>query len=195
FEEPVGWGHAIDGAPRVERLGGHDGGGEYPFGGAGSADPRSEALSCACPGEAAGRGLDLADLSALGRPDQVAGQALLERTVEALPLDERDGGDLDRCGAGSSSSSSSIGAHSWCSAANASSISNWTAVTLMTRQSAARWVRYPSNAVLPTPASPRITRQRLSPRRSASRRESSSRRSASRPMSRVALRSDEECAD
>jgi len=100
-----------------------------------------------------------------------------------------------RCGAGSSSSSSSIGAHSWCSAANASSISDWTAVTLMTRQSAARWVRYSSSAVLPTPASPRITRQRLSPRRSASRRESSSRRSASRPMSRVALRSDEECAD
>ena len=36
--------------------------------------------------------------TALGGPDQVASQALLERAVEALPLDERDGGDLDAFG-------------------------------------------------------------------------------------------------
>ena len=90
-----------------------------------------------------------------------------------------------RCGAGSPSSSSRMGAHSWCNAANASSTSDWTAVTPMTRQSAARPARYSSSAVLPTPASPRITRQRLSPRRRASRRESSSRHSAARPISRA----------
>ena len=69
------------------------------------------------------------------------------------------------------------------SAANASSISNCRPATRTTRHPDAASRRYSSSAVLPTPASPRITRARLSPMRTASTRSSRTWHSAARPSS------------
>ena len=57
-----------------------------------------------------------------------------------------------RCRAGTASSRSNTGAHTWCNAANASSISDWTPATLTTRHPLACLAKYPSSVVLPTPA-------------------------------------------
>jgi len=103
------------------------------------------------------------DVARGGGPDSVAqvGYCLQTEQIPRRPTRNRSGTGPScnpkvtrsalPCGCGGTSSSSSIGAHSWCSDANASSISDWTVVTLMRRQSAARWVRYSSSAVLPTP--------------------------------------------
>ena len=66
---------------------------------------------------------------------------------------------------GSASSRSSNGAHSWCRPAYASSISDSTPAARATGQPDADSTRYSSSAVLPMPASPRRTSDRLSPRR------------------------------
>jgi hypothetical protein len=92
-----------------------------------------------------------------------------------------------RCGAGRRSRRSSIGAHSWCSTANASSISDWTPTARTTRQPGACPARYSNSAVLPTPGSPRTTRVRLSPARTAATSRSSTPHSARRPVSSVTV--------
>ena len=62
-----------------------------------------------------------------------------------------------RCGSGRCPRRSSSGPHSWCSAANASSISDSTPTARTTRISAADSTAYRSSAVFPTPASPHTT--------------------------------------
>ncbi len=73
-----------------------------------------------------------------------------------------------RCGFGKPGSLSSIGAHSWCNAANGSSISDCTPAIRARRHPEACRERCSSNAVLPTPGSPDTTIARLSPARTAS---------------------------
>ena len=85
-----------------------------------------------------------------------------------------------RCGPGNRSSSPSIGAHTWCRAANASSISDSTPDTRAMPRPAAHSMAYSSSAVLPTPGSPRSTSTPLRPPRTASSRLSSAARSALR---------------
>jgi hypothetical protein len=68
-----------------------------------------------------------------------------------------------RCGPGTASSRSSIGAHSWCSPAKASSISDWTPPARSMRQPGALLARYSSSASCPHPA-------RLAPPAAGSRR-------------------------
>ena len=88
-----------------------------------------------------------------------------------------------RWGSGSASSRSSIGAHSWCSPAYGSSISDSTPAIWTTRNPDARSVAWRSNAVLPTPASPRITSTALCPPRTFSSSRSSCACSSDRPCS------------
>ena len=57
------------------------------------------------------------------------------------------------------------GAHSCCSPANASSISDSTPAARTTLHPDACCTRYSSSALLPTPASPRNTSARLGPER------------------------------
>ncbi len=82
---------------------------------------------------------------------------------------------------GSVASRSSIGPHSWCRPANASSISDSTPAARTTVRSDADSIRYLSSAVLPIPASPRRTSDRLSPRRTSSINPSSAPHSSARP--------------
>ncbi len=108
-----------------------------------------------------------------------AGPALMPNAVRSA----------SRCGSGSESSRSSIGAHNWCSPANAISISDWTPAARATRQPGACAAAYSSSADFPTPASPCATSARLSPCLTASTRASSTPHSASRPISPAACRS------
>ena len=104
--------------------------------------------------------------------------------------------NASRCGTGSCPARLSIGAHSWCSPANASSISDCTPTTRTTwyRESDARPARYSSSAVLPAPGSPRTTSARLSPAPTASTSRSSAPHSARRSVSPVARRRRPESA-
>ena len=79
------------------------------------------------------------------------------------PLSPNAVASASRWGPGRRSSRPSIGAHSWCNPANASSLSASTPAALATRQHAARLDTYSNSAVFPTPASPRRTSTRLSP--------------------------------
>ena len=88
--------------------------------------------------------------------------------------------NASRCGGGRRSRRSSIDAHSCCSPAKASSISDCTPPARATRHPDACSTRCSSKADLPTPGSPRTTRTRLSPWRTAS----SSRSSTSRSLRR-----------
>ena len=94
-----------------------------------------------------------------------------------------------RCGPGRRSIRSRNGAHSWCSPANASPVSDSTPTARAMRHPAACARRYSSSAVLPAPASPHTTSVRLCPARtSATRRLSASlsrRRPGSGPSSAV----------
>ena len=93
--------------------------------------------------------------------------------------------NASRCGSGSRSTPPSSGAHSWCSPAYANSISDSTPVARTTLMAAADSTRYCSSAVLPIPASPVRTSERLSPRRTDETNSSSRAHSCSRPQRRV----------
>ena len=82
-----------------------------------------------------------------------------------------------RCGPGSCPRRPSIGAHSACMEANASSISDSMPAARAIRHPSAAADRCPNRAVLPTPASPRRTSTRLWPARTPATSRSSAARS------------------
>lgn len=88
-----------------------------------------------------------------------------------------------RCGLGSRSSRSSIGAHRVCSAANGGSISTSAPKARVTRKPDAASTAYSSSAVLPTPGSPCSTSTRACPPRTTSDSSSSAAHSLDRPSS------------
>ncbi len=90
LDQSVGMSNAIDDAPRRERLWWEYRCGEHHLSGASCADARSEALCASRVRYSAGDGLNLSDLAALGRPNQVARKANLECTRVALAMDEGD---------------------------------------------------------------------------------------------------------
>src|SRR5262245_25688687 len=92
-----------------------------------------------------------------------------------------------RWGAGRASMSESSGRHSWWSPANGISNSDSTPAICASRQPDARPAQYPSNAVLPIPASPRSTSTPLLPPRTCSSRPSSAAHSCARPRNDGAL--------
>ena len=108
------------------------------------------------------------------RPTSSCSGAALLLMPNAVPI-------AARCGSGSWSSRSSIGAHRAWSAANGRSISASTPEARATLNSVAAPNAYPRRADLPTPGSPRNTRTRLCPPRTTSNSSSSASHSVARP--------------
>ena len=116
--------------------------------------------------------------------------ASASRLRTANPTRKRSGGgpalrpnavlSASRCGLGRFRRRPSIGAHSACRPANASSISDSMPAARAIRHPSAASVRCRSSAVLPTPASPRRTSTRLWPARTPATSRSSTSRSLTR---------------
>jgi hypothetical protein len=109
-----------------------------------------------------------------------AGPAVRPKTVRSA----------SRCGPGNRSRRSSSGTHNWCRPANASSISDSTPTARSTVRSDAAATRCSSSAVLPIPASPRRTKDRLRPRRMSASKPSNRPRSSARPSRRCPVSVD-----
>ncbi len=111
----------------------------------------------------------------------------------AMPTRNRSGGGpslipnavarASRCGGGRRSRRSRNGAHSWCSPANGSSISDSAPAPRATRCRETRASRWSSRADFPIPASPRRTSAALRPASTSAARASRTCRSRRRPRS------------